>query len=309
MQGLVTDRTQQNVLRRNTLAAKGWSGMTAEEKAEWIGSPLDSPGANLIPYAPYYSDTVKLTFTDDSIIATTLKEGIYSYAVLILGAAKDFEGRTVTLSADDVRCEDGATGSSVATASLYWHDSGGYNAVESIDSSISREGAKTFALTGNTKNRAYLAMYIYAATYNTRPAGWSVIYKGIKLEFGDTRTEFAPYVEIIPNDTTKGAYNYSDLNRVERAAERLSILHGLNLDTKTDWSAWDIPTQSDMSRYLLNIRKIRQACMNPNTVAPAPESMNNLTYNDANNIEKILIAAHENSDRIYRMGELFAGEV
>ena len=111
------------------------------------------------------------------------------------------------------------------------------------------------------------------------------------LESGATRHPYVPYTEILPTLATKGAYNYSDLNRVERAVAEISDLAGLGLTTKTDWKMWDIPTASDMSRYLANIASIR-ALVADDTVPIAPASMNNLTYSEANNIELILSAAY-----------------
>lgn len=302
MKGLVTDRTQQNVLRRNALAAKGWSGMTDAERAEWIGSPLAVIGANVLPYAPYYSSSVTLRHTNDAVIAQTSWDGVYLYAVLIVGAASDFEGKTLTLSADSIVSADGGN----PKIELYWHDNNGY---EYAGGTLSSAGSTTFLTATNTYRREYLAAYIYVTQDASVSAGASARFGSLMLSIGSALTEYMPYNEVTPNDTTKGAYNYSDLNRVERAVAELSDLHGLNLTTKTDWGMWDIPTESDMARFLMNIKKVRQACMNPNEVSPAPESMSNLTYNDANNIEKILIAAHEHTDRIYRVGELFCGEV
>lgn len=302
MQGLVTDRTQQNVLRRVELAAKGWTGMTEAERAEWIGSPLSLPGMNLLPYAPYYSSAVTLKHTNDAVVALTSAEGVYLYAVLIVGDASDFANRLMVLSADYI----GSTDSGNPQIALYWHDDSGF---EYAGASLTEAGSVAFTSSNNPGNREYLAAYIYVTADQSVPAGSSARFGNVKLEFGDTRTEYAPYTEIVPNDTTKGAYNYSDLNRVERAAAELSDLHGLNLKTKTDWGMWDIPTESAMKRYLTNIRIIRQACLSPNTVSAAPESMSGLTYSDANGIENIIIAAHEHTDHIYRVGELFSGEV
>lgn len=302
MQGLVTDRTQANVLRRNELAAKGWSGMTADEQSEWLGSPLSESAANLLPYAPFYSSVVDLKRTNDAIIATATTAGVYLYAVQIIGAAADFVGKTMTLSADYIGTVDGAS----PQIAMYWHDGNGF---EYAGASLTSAGSVTFDTGENTGNREYLAMYIYVTTDAAVEPGAAVRFRGVMLEFGDTQHEYVPYVEIIPNNATKSAYNYSDLNRVERAAAELSDLYGLQLDTKTDWGVWDVPRNADVIRYLTNIRKIRQSCLNPNVVSAAPESMSGLNYNDANNIERILLAAHEDAKHVYRVGELFSGEV
>lgn len=302
MQGLVTDRAQSNVLRRNELAAKGWSGMTDDEKAEWLGSPLLGTAVNLLPYAPYYSSVVELKRTNDAVIATATAAGSYLYAVQIIGNAADFVGRTMTLSAEYIGATDGAS----PQIAMYWHDGNGF---EYAGASLAEAGSVTFETGENTGNREYLAMYIYVTTDAAVEAGASVRFGKVMLEFGDTQHEYVPYTEILPTNTTKGAYNYSDLNRVERAAAELSDLHGLNLKVKTDWNMWDVPQESAMVRYITNVKKIRQACLDPNTVSAAPDSMTGLNYNDANNIEKILLAAHEHTDHIYRVGEIFTGEV
>lgn len=276
--------------------------MTADEQSEWLGSPFSESAVNLLPYAPFYSSVVDLKHTNDAIIATATAAGVYLYAVQIIGTAADFVGKTMTLSVDYIGTADGAS----PQIAMYWHDGNGF---EYAGASLTSAGSVTFNTGENTGNREYLAMYIYVTTDAAVEPGATVRFRGVMLEFGDIRHEYVPYVEIIPNNATKGAYNYSDLNRVERAAAELSDLYGLQLDTKTDWGVWDVPRNADMIRYLTNIRKIRQACLNPNIVSAAPESMDGLNYNDANNIERILLAAHEDAEHVYRVGELFSGEV
>lgn len=302
MQGLVTDRAQSNVLRLRELAAKGWAGMTAAEQTEWLASPLSKPGVNLLPYAPYYSSSVTLKHTNEAIIASTSAAGSYLYAVLIVGNAADFAGKIVTLSADYIGTVDGGD----PQLAMYWHGADGY---EFAGGALTKAGSTTFALYENTGNREYLAMYIYVTGATAVKAGAAVRYRGVMLTIGTERIPYVPYVEILPNDTTKGAYNYSDLNRVERAVSELSELYGLNLETKTDWGMWDVPTATDAVRFIFNVKKVRQAAWNRGSVVAAPDSMSGLNFNDANNIEKIVSAAHEHTDRVCRTGELFSGEV
>lgn len=111
------------------------------------------------------------------------------------------------------------------------------------------------------------------------------------------------------NEATKGAYNYTDLNRVESAVAELAMYFGLSLPTKTNWGLWDIPLKADMDRYLDNIVKIRNVCPDSWDIPSPPNSMSRLTYEDANNIEKILVAAYKYLDCYYRCGEIFTGEV
>lgn len=116
-------------------------------------------------------------------------------------------------------------------------------------------------------------------------------------------------------DGLKGAYNATDLNRVESAVLYLSnaladlptvisdyaaskgvawdSIYNVPYDptaytvtTKTDWRHTDIPLPSDMVRYLANIVLLRSA-LNFNTV-DLPPDMDNLTYTEANAIERVL---------------------
>jgi hypothetical protein len=276
--------------------------MTADEQAEWLGSPLAVDGVNLLPYAPYYSSVVELKHTNDAINATATEAGSYLYAVLIVGPAADYENRAMTLSVDYIGTTDGGN----PQIALYWHDGNGF---EHTGAFMNEAGSITFNTGENSGGREYLAMYIYVTTDSAVEAGADARFRGVMLEFGSERHEYVPHMEILPTDTTKGAYNYSDLNRVERAAAELSDLYGLSLETKTDWTGRDAPQKTDMVRYITNVKKIRHASMDPNSMAPAPDSMAGLNHNDANNIEKIMLAAHENTDHIIRFGELYCGEV
>ncbi len=102
-----------------------------------------------------------------------------------------------------------------------------------------------------------------------------------------TAREIAEY-----NDyAAKGAYNYTDLNRVETAVAELAEMLGLSLETKTDWQIYDAPTASDMSRYLGNVIAVVNAAMviNPQLETKTlPTSMYWLTWETANNIEYTL---------------------
>lgn len=86
-----------------------------------------------------------------------------------------------------------------------------------------------------------------------------------------------------------GAYNYTDLNRVESAVAELAGMLGLSLTTKTDWKVADIPTKGEMERYLSNVITVYNACPNPiDQHPPLPTSMEKLSYVWANSIEETL---------------------
>lgn len=109
--------------------------------------------------------------------------------------------------------------------------------------------------------------------------------------------------------TMRGAYNFTDLNRVETAVADIAENLGVSVVTKTDWGMWDIPTESDMVRYLDNINVIKSAVSFTRNAPTLPGSMSDLTYESANNIEKTLVALYKIIDSIPRCGEIYAGEV
>jgi hypothetical protein len=87
-----------------------------------------------------------------------------------------------------------------------------------------------------------------------------------------------------------GAYNYKDMNRVEQAVSVLGIQMGLSL-VRYGWYFDSIPTESQMQGYLGNVKAIRDKYGETHDISgfPAlPDSMSNLTWEGANNIEKVL---------------------
>lgn len=279
--GLITDRTSRNVVRRNELAAKGWARMTDAERGEWVGDPLSTVGVNLLPLGAYYSSTVGLTYKNSEFRATATSGGTYLYAVLIIGDAAKYENKQFTLSVDAMISTVGCA----PQLALYWHDENGF---EYAGATLTRDGSVTVNLANypNTNGRASLALYVYVTTDAEVAAGAYARFVGVMFENGATRHEYVPYAEIVPTLATKGAYNYSDLNRVERAVKEISDTRGLGLTTKTDWAMWDIPRKSDMKRYLDNVKTIAFVI---GSDIELPDSMDKLTYEMANNIEKVLV--------------------
>lgn len=116
---------------------------------------------------------------------------------------------------------------------------------------------------------------------------------------------------------SKGAYNYTDLNRVENAVQYLAeelnkVGYPVEILSVRTWQATDVPTLADMTRYLENVRRIREAFFTLNTTPRTPATMVGLTYSGANAIEQILtdvetlmgnmVSSYINS------GEVFGGE-
>ena len=118
----------------------------------------------------------------------------------------------------------------------------------------------------------------------------------------------------------KGAYNIGDLNRVGAALNYLrdrlteaSYLTQSAFIAKTDWAVSDIPTASDLFNYLRYVSVIREAIAQFATTPATPTNTGGLDYQEANNIEKILVDVDQLITNMqahcYYCGELFCGEV
>lgn len=142
---------------------------------------------------------------------------------------------------------------------------------------------------------------------------WYYDYDVNALKFAGTDDELGEW-----NSGLKGAYNAVDLNRVGAAvsyvANRINQCgYIVEVDVKQDWKTGDIPTISEMETYLDNVREIRAVFPVFSTTPTAPDSMGYLDYNEANNIEQILIDVNLLIDLMsaawYYSGELYSGEV
>lgn len=116
----------------------------------------------------------------------------------------------------------------------------------------------------------------------------------------------------------KGAYNYTDLNRVEEAvqyvAEKLRERgYRVDIGTAKTWTMSDLPTMADMNRYLDNVRVIRGAFATLSTTPQVPMSIAGLTYKEANDIEQIIFDVNKLLENMINVwffsGDLYSGEV
>lgn len=116
----------------------------------------------------------------------------------------------------------------------------------------------------------------------------------------------------------KGTYNASDLNRVAAAmnyvAGRLeSAGYDPHISPKTDWKDDDWVDPSAQAVYLGYLAELRSQFAMMQTTPPVPNDMEKLTYQEANDIEKIL----EDIDRLltnasqawFYSGDIYASEV
>ena len=125
-----------------------------------------------------------------------------------------------------------------------------------------------------------------------------------------------PIYSADPGGVQKGAYNYTDLNRVEEAVDYVADelvqadtdirQYAVDMDVawddafavpydpadysltvKTDWADTDIPSATQMARYISNLKLI-QAAIPDASAAWIPDSMNMINWENANDIEKLL---------------------
>ena len=138
----------------------------------------------------------------------------------------------------------------------------------------------------------------------------SLIAKGYGGMTGAEQTAWA-------NTSLKGAYNYTDLNRVESAVAYLlpifaSAGYNITTTTKTNWAVNNDMTVAEATRYLYNIAQIRQAFTYFTTTPPAPTTLVGLNYERANHIEKILLDAENLIFKLlgsfFYSGDLYCGD-
>lgn len=115
-----------------------------------------------------------------------------------------------------------------------------------------------------------------------------------------------------------GAYNHTDLNRVESAVQFVndylnSMQGGLDtyreaqlvasdpfwlvpfaypvtFETKTDWAVSDLPSVSDLERYLRNVSELTERIP---IVKNLPSTMDRLTIEGANEIERAILVEYD----------------
>lgn len=122
----------------------------------------------------------------------------------------------------------------------------------------------------------------------------------------------------VANQTDKGFYNASDLNRVGAAVEYIAgrfaaLGYDCPVTVKKDWLTSDAPTASQLETYRQNIVTLRSRIAVMQSTPNAPASMAGLNYVKANNIEQILLDLDALITNITKSwcfsGEVYAGEV
>ena len=118
----------------------------------------------------------------------------------------------------------------------------------------------------------------------------------------------------------KGSYGMNDLNRVGTALnyvrDRLTAagyLAGNEFEARVDWVLGEIPETGTLTYYLGAVAIIREAFTRWRSTPDTPADVGSLSYQDANDIEQILIDVDQLITNMlaarYYSGELFCGEV
>ena len=99
---------------------------------------------------------------------------------------------------------------------------------------------------------------------------------------------------------SRGAYNFSDLNRVSECMDYLfdvftSLGYAMPLYVKQSsvWTEGNTPTLSQMEQYLTNLSCLRSALQVFSTTPETPDSMVAFNFVTANNVEKILLDVNQ----------------
>ena len=183
---------------------------------------------------------------------------------------------------------------------------------------LKRDGVQIAEQTGTTYTDTVpdeIALCTYTLTaYNddgeSAAAALTIILR-LDLITDRTRTDVA-------NQTDKGFYNASDLNRVGAAVEYIAgrftaIGYACPVTVKKDWLTSGAPTASQLETYRQNIVTLRGQIAVMASTPEAPASMAGLNYVKANNIEQILLDLDALIDKLIKSwhfsGELYAGEV
>ena len=152
-----------------------------------------------------------------------------------------------------------------------------------------------------------------------------ILTEGLGGLTNDERTEYMAGM--------KGAYNYTDFNRVENAklliADRMIELayevasdrdrYGVSRSPLTDvpydpddievsskyWRVTDIPTQSTAATFLDGLALIRRQLPLPADTPLLPDTLGNLDYEKANDIERMLFVVSDTLEEVAE--DVFSG--
>ena len=116
----------------------------------------------------------------------------------------------------------------------------------------------------------------------------------------------------------KGSYNATDFNRVGAAMQAVanrfnSFGYVVSVSPKSNWTETDVPNTADVALYLSDLATLRGVLAVMRSTPEVPADMEGLTYEEANNIEKILedinLLLTRCAQAWYYSEDVFSGEV
>ena len=158
---------------------------------------------------------------------------------------------------------------------------------------LKRDGVQIADQTGTTytdtvPDGATLCTYTLTAYNDAGESAAAALTVILRLDLITDRTRAD-----VANETDKGFYNASDLNRVGAAVEYIAgrftaLGYVCPVTVKKDWLTSDAPTAAKLETYRQNIVTLRSRIAVMASTPEAPASMAGLDYIKANNIEQIL---------------------
>ena len=197
------------------------------------------------------------------------------------------------------------------------------NAENADGYNIYRDGALIGTTTGTTFSdttaKKYLSYTYSAAAYNSYGES-AAAFAEVSIPGGDVladlifdRTSF----DLI-NGTAKGNYNADDLNRVAAAVNYISEMfaqYGYSVPevVAADWKTNDLPRKSKIDEHHEKTLAAIGLILYPGKPDKIPETLDKLTIEGANAIERalyeLIIAGNNIPDSWYYSGELYGGEI
>lgn len=333
---LVTDRTQADVNRWQTLHDKGWSGMTAEEKAEWaagmkgtynytdlnrVTAAMDALDAELRGYGyatgykrvevPHvsasslpegytgleYIESSGTQYIDTGYKPTHNSRVLMEVEALKGGAYPFFGARTANrvgsfvlweMSASSIRSDFNTTGTETTVSTVLSRVviDKNKNVCKFGDTTIT-SGAASFSC---SYNLCLLALNSGGEVDERKLS--AKLYRCQIYDDGVLRYDFRPALDssgracLWDRIGRKLYYNAGTGSFI--AGPQLEPEPGEEKDPYT-WYEEDIPTADLMEAYLDNVAAIRSTLEVFATTPQTPATMEGLTFERANDIEKILL--------------------
>lgn len=301
---LITDRTSSDVSRWSELKSKGWSGMTESEKAEWSAG---------MKGAYKYTD---LNRVNEAMVYLQNRLRGYGYLVDVVlpviedvepGSWVDFEQPTLTsdgiLGTSDFAVQSNrvtvgyeawkAFGSDISqvyssdvnpstqtvTYTIFSSTKIRVTGIsfQNVPTPLSSSSPASFTVEAGNDNAAWTPIGSFTNTNNENSGEWS-----IRLS---NTSEYHYYrLSITEANTTSAYVNIGKIELTAQKREQSSVI-----TTRPYWAEGDIPTLSQMEQYLQNVSNIRAVLEVLDTTPPVPSDMVGLTFEEANDIERILV--------------------